>query len=94
MLLVLCENGFALEVIGPMLGEQDTVSTYQIKDLPRRYFHFCSIKSRIKVKDTPMGNYTLSPQLSTSSECKITQALVVLRSAKHRGLANLLIKDD
>ncbi|KYO22379.1 cilia- and flagella-associated protein 44 isoform A [Alligator mississippiensis] len=48
MLLVLCENGFALEVIGPMLGEQDTVSTYQIKDLPRRYFHFCSIKSRIK----------------------------------------------
>ncbi|XP_019404351.1 PREDICTED: cilia- and flagella-associated protein 44 isoform X2 [Crocodylus porosus] len=48
MLLVLCENGFALEVLGPMLGEQDTVSTYQIKDLPRRYFHFCSIKSRIK----------------------------------------------
>ncbi|XP_034645238.1 cilia- and flagella-associated protein 44 [Trachemys scripta elegans] len=48
MLLVLCENGFALQVPAPILGEQDTVSTYEIKDLPIQYFHFCSIKSRIK----------------------------------------------
>ncbi|XP_026513175.1 cilia- and flagella-associated protein 44 [Terrapene carolina triunguis] len=48
MLLVLCENGFALQVPAPILGEQDTVSTYEIKDLPTQYFHFCSIKSRIK----------------------------------------------
>ncbi|XP_074830119.1 cilia- and flagella-associated protein 44 isoform X4 [Natator depressus] len=48
MLLVLCENGFALQVPAPILGEQDTVSTYEINDLPTQYFHFCSIKSRIK----------------------------------------------
>uniref|UniRef100_A0A8C3SP00 WD repeat-containing protein 52 n=1 Tax=Chelydra serpentina TaxID=8475 RepID=A0A8C3SP00_CHESE len=48
MLLVLCENGFVLQVPAPILGEQDTVSTYEIKDLPTQYFHFCSIKSRIK----------------------------------------------
>ncbi|XP_073164587.1 cilia- and flagella-associated protein 44 isoform X2 [Lepidochelys kempii] len=48
MLLVLCENGFALQVPAPILGEQDTVSTYEINDLPTQYFHFYSIKSRIK----------------------------------------------
>uniref|UniRef100_A0A8C8RB01 WD repeat-containing protein 52 n=1 Tax=Pelusios castaneus TaxID=367368 RepID=A0A8C8RB01_9SAUR len=50
MLLVLCENGFALQVPAPTLGEQDTVSTYEIKGLPMQYFHFCSIKSRIKAE--------------------------------------------
>ncbi|XP_075762751.1 cilia- and flagella-associated protein 44 isoform X2 [Pelodiscus sinensis] len=48
MLLVLCENGFALQVPSPILREQDTETTYEIKDLPTQYFHFCSIKSRIK----------------------------------------------
>ncbi|XP_074839653.1 cilia- and flagella-associated protein 44 [Carettochelys insculpta] len=48
MLLVLCENGFALQVPAPILREEDTVATYEIKDLPTQYFHFCSIKSRIK----------------------------------------------
>ncbi|XP_067402528.1 LOW QUALITY PROTEIN: cilia- and flagella-associated protein 44 [Emydura macquarii macquarii] len=48
MLLVLCENGFVLQVAAPILGEQDTVSTYEIKGLPTQYFRFCSIKSRIK----------------------------------------------
>lgn len=49
-LLILCENGFALQVPAPLPGEQDTVSTYQIKTLPTQYFHFYSIKSRMKVK--------------------------------------------
>ncbi|XP_009328783.1 PREDICTED: WD repeat-containing protein 52 [Pygoscelis adeliae] len=50
-LLILCENGFALQVPGPLPEEQDTVSTYQIKNLPTQYFHFYSIKSRIKLEE-------------------------------------------
>ncbi|XP_071428347.1 cilia- and flagella-associated protein 44 [Pithys albifrons albifrons] len=51
MLLVLCENGFAVQVPAPLPGEQDTVSTYEIKTLPTQYFHFYSIKSRIKLEE-------------------------------------------
>uniref|UniRef100_A0A8B9S2J3 Cilia- and flagella-associated protein 44 n=1 Tax=Apteryx owenii TaxID=8824 RepID=A0A8B9S2J3_APTOW len=47
-LLVLCENGFALQVPAPHPDEEGIVSTYQIKNLPMQYFHFYSIKSRIK----------------------------------------------
>ncbi|KFO08610.1 WD repeat-containing protein 52, partial [Balearica regulorum gibbericeps] len=50
-LLILCENGFALQVPAPLPGEQDTVSTYQIKTLPTQYFHFYSIKSRMKLEE-------------------------------------------
>ncbi|XP_009945583.1 PREDICTED: WD repeat-containing protein 52 [Leptosomus discolor] len=50
-LLILCENGFALQVPAPFPEEQDTVSTYQIKNLPTQYFHFYSIKSRIKLEE-------------------------------------------
>ncbi|KFP55477.1 WD repeat-containing protein 52, partial [Cathartes aura] len=53
-LLILCENGFALQVPAPIPEEQDTASTYQIKNLPTQYFHFYSIKSRIKVKNSPL----------------------------------------
>ncbi|KFQ82177.1 WD repeat-containing protein 52, partial [Phaethon lepturus] len=53
-LLILCENGFALQVPAPRPEEQDTVSTYQIKNLPTQYFHFYSIKSQIKVKNSPL----------------------------------------
>uniref|UniRef100_A0A8C3XZH1 Cilia- and flagella-associated protein 44 n=1 Tax=Catharus ustulatus TaxID=91951 RepID=A0A8C3XZH1_CATUS len=49
-LLILCENGFAVQVPAPLPGKQDTVTTYHIKNLPTQYFHFYSIKSRIKVK--------------------------------------------
>uniref|UniRef100_A0A8B9NUK5 Cilia and flagella associated protein 44 n=1 Tax=Apteryx owenii TaxID=8824 RepID=A0A8B9NUK5_APTOW len=52
-LLVLCENGFALQVPAPHPDEEGIVSTYQIKNLPMQYFHFYSIKSRIKVKNSP-----------------------------------------
>ncbi|XP_054019877.1 cilia- and flagella-associated protein 44 [Dryobates pubescens] len=50
-LLILCENGFALQVPAPCPEEQDTSSTYQIKNLPTQYFHFSSIKSRIKLEE-------------------------------------------
>ncbi|XP_037245690.1 cilia- and flagella-associated protein 44 [Falco rusticolus] len=50
-LLILCENGFVLQVPAPSPEEQDTVSTYQIKNLPTQYFRFCSIKSRIKLEE-------------------------------------------
>ncbi|XP_014812720.1 PREDICTED: cilia- and flagella-associated protein 44 [Calidris pugnax] len=50
-LLILCENGFALQVPAPIPEEHDTVSTYQIKNLPTQYFHFYSIKSRIKLEE-------------------------------------------
>uniref|UniRef100_A0A8C4IZV3 Cilia- and flagella-associated protein 44 n=1 Tax=Dromaius novaehollandiae TaxID=8790 RepID=A0A8C4IZV3_DRONO len=47
-LLVLCENGFVLQVPAPHPEEEGPMSTYQIKNLPTQYFHFYSIKSRIK----------------------------------------------
>ncbi|KAM6319728.1 LOW QUALITY PROTEIN: cilia- and flagella-associated protein 44 [Podargus strigoides] len=50
-LLILCENGFALQVPAPLPKEQSTVSTYHIKNLPTQYFHFYSIKSRIKLEE-------------------------------------------
>lgn len=54
MLLILCENGFVLQVPAPIPEEHDTSSTYHIKNLPTQYFHFYSIKSRIKVKNSPV----------------------------------------
>ncbi|XP_037992795.1 cilia- and flagella-associated protein 44 isoform X2 [Motacilla alba alba] len=51
MLLILCVNGFAVQVPAPLHGKQDTVTTYHIKNLPSQYFHFYSIKSRIKLEE-------------------------------------------
>ena len=56
-LLILCENGFALQVPAPVPEEHDTVSTYQLKNLSTQYFHFYSIKSRIKVKNSPVEEF-------------------------------------
>ncbi|XP_025949780.2 cilia- and flagella-associated protein 44 isoform X3 [Dromaius novaehollandiae] len=50
-LLVLCENGFVLQVPAPHPEEEGPMSTYQIKNLPTQYFHFYSIKSRIKLEE-------------------------------------------
>ncbi|XP_014734065.1 PREDICTED: cilia- and flagella-associated protein 44 [Sturnus vulgaris] len=50
-LLILCENGFAVQVPAPLPGKQDTATTYHIKNLPTQYFHFYSIKSRIKLEE-------------------------------------------
>uniref|UniRef100_A0A8C3P157 Uncharacterized protein n=1 Tax=Cyanoderma ruficeps TaxID=181631 RepID=A0A8C3P157_9PASS len=47
-LLILCENGFAVQVPAPLPEEHDTATTYHIKNLPTQYFHFYSIKSKIK----------------------------------------------
>ncbi|NXB07382.1 CFA44 protein, partial [Cnemophilus loriae] len=58
-LLILCENGFAVQVPAPLPGKQDTVTTYHIKNLPTQYFHFYSIKSRIKVKNCPVAEFHL-----------------------------------
>nr|XP_033799273.1 cilia- and flagella-associated protein 44 isoform X2 [Geotrypetes seraphini] len=48
MLLVLCENGFAVQVPAPSSKIQNLESTYEIYGLPIQCFHFYSIKSRIK----------------------------------------------
>uniref|UniRef100_A0A8C2YF38 Cilia- and flagella-associated protein 44 n=1 Tax=Coturnix japonica TaxID=93934 RepID=A0A8C2YF38_COTJA len=48
MLLILCENGYALQVPAPLPEEEVTASTYHLKNLPIQYFRFYSIKSRIK----------------------------------------------
>ncbi|RMC07720.1 hypothetical protein DUI87_17199 [Hirundo rustica rustica] len=50
-LLILCENGFAVQVPAPLPGKQDTATTYHIKNLPTQYFHFYSIKSKIKLQE-------------------------------------------
>ncbi|XP_053161847.1 cilia- and flagella-associated protein 44 isoform X2 [Hemicordylus capensis] len=46
-LLILCENGIAVQVPAPDPQDYDAASTYKIKDLPTEYFRFWSIKSRI-----------------------------------------------
>nr|XP_020862787.1 cilia- and flagella-associated protein 44 isoform X2 [Phascolarctos cinereus] len=46
-LLILCENGYVLEVPVPQVRETETLPTFEIKDLPIKCFHFMSIKSRI-----------------------------------------------
>ncbi|XP_068037168.1 cilia- and flagella-associated protein 44 isoform X3 [Anomalospiza imberbis] len=48
-LLILCENGFAVQVPAPLCGKHDAATTYHIKNLPKQYFHFYSIKSQIKL---------------------------------------------
>uniref|UniRef100_H0ZT66 Cilia and flagella associated protein 44 n=1 Tax=Taeniopygia guttata TaxID=59729 RepID=H0ZT66_TAEGU len=47
-LLILCENGFAVQVPAPLRGKHDAATTYHIKNLPTQYFHFYSIKSKLK----------------------------------------------
>ncbi|XP_036602238.1 cilia- and flagella-associated protein 44 [Trichosurus vulpecula] len=46
-LLIMCENGYVLEVPVPEIKETETLPTFEIKDLPMKCFHFRSIKSRI-----------------------------------------------
>ncbi|XP_038610697.1 cilia- and flagella-associated protein 44 isoform X3 [Tachyglossus aculeatus] len=46
-LMVLCENGYVLQVAAPALQEGNSLSSYEIKGLPSQCFHFLSIKSRI-----------------------------------------------
>ncbi|XP_028931006.1 cilia- and flagella-associated protein 44 isoform X2 [Ornithorhynchus anatinus] len=46
-LMVLCENGYVLQVAAPALQEGNNLSSYEIKGLPSQCFHFLSIKSRI-----------------------------------------------
>lgn len=62
MLLILCENGYVLQVPAPLPEKQDTASTYHIKNLPTEYFHFYSIKSRIKVKKSPLEEFHIYVQ--------------------------------
>ncbi|KAM5180821.1 cilia- and flagella-associated protein 44 [Mantella aurantiaca] len=47
-LLVLCENGFAVEVPAPAAEKNNSASTFEISDLPLRCFRFSSIKSKIE----------------------------------------------
>ncbi|XP_069800651.1 cilia- and flagella-associated protein 44 isoform X2 [Dendropsophus ebraccatus] len=47
-LLVLCENGFAVQIPAPTAEKMDPVSTYEISNLPLSYFRFISIKSKIE----------------------------------------------
>ncbi|XP_071995060.1 cilia- and flagella-associated protein 44 isoform X2 [Engystomops pustulosus] len=47
-LLVLCENGFAVQIPSPAAEKMDPESTYEISNLPLSYFRFTSIKSKIE----------------------------------------------
>ncbi|KAM8976941.1 cilia- and flagella-associated protein 44 [Pelodytes ibericus] len=48
MLLVLCVNGFVVQIPAPAAQKQDPVITYEIQDLPLQYFRFSSIKSKME----------------------------------------------
>ncbi|KAM4795585.1 cilia- and flagella-associated protein 44 [Rhinophrynus dorsalis] len=47
-LLVLCENGYAVQIPAPAAEKRDPVSTFEIPDLPLQYFRFTSIKSKME----------------------------------------------
>ncbi|XP_039600046.1 cilia- and flagella-associated protein 44 isoform X3 [Polypterus senegalus] len=47
-LLILCENGHVVEIIPPDPEKQDTVSTFELKNISMKHFGFRSIKSKIK----------------------------------------------
>ncbi|XP_066455410.1 cilia- and flagella-associated protein 44 isoform X2 [Eleutherodactylus coqui] len=47
-LLVLCENGFAVQIPAPAAVKMDPISTYEVSNLPLSYFRFSSIKSKIE----------------------------------------------
>ncbi|XP_069491898.1 cilia- and flagella-associated protein 44 isoform X2 [Ambystoma mexicanum] len=47
-LLVLCENGFAVEVAAPSTDAPVPAATYEIQGLPLLYFNFRSVKSKIE----------------------------------------------
>ncbi|XP_075710812.1 cilia- and flagella-associated protein 44 isoform X1 [Rhinoderma darwinii] len=47
-LLVLCENGFAVQIPAPAPEKMDLVLSYEIFNLPLSYFRFSSIKSKIE----------------------------------------------
>lgn len=49
-LLVLCQNGHVVEVQSPDPEARKPTKTFQLPELPCRYFRFRSIKSRVKVR--------------------------------------------
>ncbi|XP_074070622.1 cilia- and flagella-associated protein 44 [Macrotis lagotis] len=54
-LLIICENGYVLEVPVPEFKQTESLPTFEIKDLPTKCFHFQSIKSRI-LRDKEIEN--------------------------------------
>ncbi|XP_063081041.1 cilia- and flagella-associated protein 44 isoform X2 [Cavia porcellus] len=49
-LLIICENGYILQAPYPPISEEENnhdAHSYEIKDMPIRYFHFSSVKSKI-----------------------------------------------
>uniref|UniRef100_A0A8C4X5D1 Cilia and flagella associated protein 44 n=1 Tax=Erpetoichthys calabaricus TaxID=27687 RepID=A0A8C4X5D1_ERPCA len=46
-LLILCENGHVVEILPPDPEKQDTVSTFELKNISMKHFAFRSIKSKI-----------------------------------------------
>ncbi|XP_013370508.1 PREDICTED: cilia- and flagella-associated protein 44 [Chinchilla lanigera] len=49
-LLIICENGYILQAPYPPINEEVdnySVLSYEINDMPLRYFHFSSVKSKI-----------------------------------------------
>uniref|UniRef100_A0A8C5M7X7 Cilia- and flagella-associated protein 44 n=1 Tax=Leptobrachium leishanense TaxID=445787 RepID=A0A8C5M7X7_9ANUR len=50
-LLVLCRNGYAIQIPAPAAQQRDPAVTYEIPDLPLKYYRFSSIKSKIERED-------------------------------------------
>ncbi|MEE6521875.1 hypothetical protein FKM82_020225 [Ascaphus truei] len=73
MLLVLCENGYAVQVPAPTAETQDPVSTYEIPDLPLQYFRFSSIRSKIERNEEMIRRQKLAEQKQKEWEAWIKQ---------------------
>ncbi|XP_061589187.1 cilia- and flagella-associated protein 44 [Cololabis saira] len=61
-LLILCQNGYVVEVHSPDPEAQMPTKTFQLTELPRRFFKFKSIKSRIKREEEIARRQALKKQ--------------------------------
>ncbi|CAI9594587.1 unnamed protein product [Staurois parvus] len=78
-LLVLCENGFAVEIPVPAAEKNNTVSTYEISNLPLRYFRFSSIRSKIEREEQ-------LAQIQKNREQKLKEHQAWVQKQKERGV--------
>ncbi|XP_064412807.1 cilia- and flagella-associated protein 44 [Latimeria chalumnae] len=70
-LLVLCKNGYVVQVLAPDPEKHDSTSTYEIQNLYKFYFRFKSIKSRIQRENEIIRRQKVKEQKKKDLEEKI-----------------------
>uniref|UniRef100_A0A803J8E9 Cilia- and flagella-associated protein 44 n=1 Tax=Xenopus tropicalis TaxID=8364 RepID=A0A803J8E9_XENTR len=84
-LLVLCENGFAVQIPAPSAEKRDPLSTFEIPDVPLKYFRFSSIKSKLQ-REEEIG------RRQKQKEQKLKEREAWIKKQKEQGVE--LTEDD